>query len=110
MSESPSTTADLRRRTKATRLSDLRIVIGGLFLLYGVILMVASVFTTTADLHKAQGVDINLWTGLGMFVTGALFSLWAALRPISEQEVVAAMDDAYPEQEAAAEEGARARP
>jgi hypothetical protein len=31
---------------------------------------------------KADGININLWTGIGMLVFAALFVLWARLRPI----------------------------
>lgn len=47
-------------------------VIGGLFLLYGVILIVAGVL----------GDVVNLWTGLPMAVFGAAFVAWARIRPI----------------------------
>lgn len=42
-------------------------VIGGLFLVYGVILVVAG----------ALGSAINLWTGLAMAVFGGAFVAWA---------------------------------
>ncbi|MER6508248.1 hypothetical protein AB0C33_49915 [Nonomuraea sp. NPDC048881] len=53
-------------------MSDIRMVIGGLFLLYGVILVVAGLL----------GDAVNLWTGLPMAVFGAAFVLWARLRPL----------------------------
>ncbi|WP_433441365.1 hypothetical protein [Nonomuraea sp. CA-141351] len=51
-------------------MSDIRMVIGGLFLLYGVILVVAGAF----------GSAVNLWTGLVMAVFGGTFLAWARLR------------------------------
>ncbi|NRQ39092.1 hypothetical protein HII36_45810 [Nonomuraea sp. NN258] len=51
-------------------MSDIRVVIGGLFALYGVILIVAGLL----------GEAVNLWTGLAMAVFGGAFLLWARLR------------------------------
>ncbi|MET9108426.1 hypothetical protein [Streptomyces zhihengii] len=65
----------------AARLFDIRRIIGGLFTLYGVIVTTAGVFASDADLEKAEGVNINLWTGLGMLALGLFFLAWFALRP-----------------------------
>jgi xanthine/uracil/vitamin C permease (AzgA family) len=32
--------------------------------------------------HKAAGINVNLWTGLGMLVVGALMIAWALARPV----------------------------
>ncbi len=64
---------------------DLRRIIGGLFLLYGAILVVVGLGDTQAEIDKAAGVHINLWAGLGMLVMGGLFILWALTRPLSKQ-------------------------
>ena len=53
-------------------MSDIRMVIGGLFLLYGVILLVAGVL----------GEAVNLWTGLAMAVFGGAFVIWARVKRI----------------------------
>ena len=64
------------------RLFDLRLIIAFLFGLYGVVLVVIGVgFTSDADLRKAEGVNINLWTGIAMVVLSAVFAAWAMLRP-----------------------------
>jgi len=68
--------------SKASSLFDLRLLIGGLFLLYGVILTVASFFAGDQELAKADGININLWLGLGMLVLGLLFLAWHRLRPL----------------------------
>ena len=68
--------------TTASRLFDLRTIIGALFVLYGVILFVAGLFDSSAEIDKANGIRINLWLGLAMFVLGALFLLWVRLRPL----------------------------
>ncbi|NYI04233.1 hypothetical protein [Allostreptomyces psammosilenae] len=66
---------------RAARLFDIRRLIGGLFVLYGVIVTVAGLFASPADIDKAQGININLWAGLGMLALGLLFLLWFALNP-----------------------------
>jgi hypothetical protein len=74
-------TDDTESRSAAARLFDVRRVIGGLFVLYGLIVTLVGLFDSDADLAKAQGVRINLWTGLGMLTLGALFLLWQWWRP-----------------------------
>jgi hypothetical protein len=67
----------------ASQLFDLRTVIAVLFGVYGLILTVMGLFFTgDAELAKAGGIDINLWSGLGMIVAAALFVLWVRLRPL----------------------------
>ncbi|GAA2908814.1 hypothetical protein GCM10020221_01120 [Streptomyces thioluteus] len=70
-------------RTGPPRLFDIRLVIGGLFTVYGVVVTVAGITASDEDLAKAQGININLWTGLGMLVLGVLFLVWLRLRPAS---------------------------
>lgn len=74
---------DLERRSgTASKLFDIRAVIGGLFVFYGVLIGLIGAFASEADIQKAQGVNINLWTGSSMFVVGAAFFLWLVLRPL----------------------------
>ena len=64
-------------------LFDLRLVIAVLFAVYGVVLLVVGLgFTEEADLAKADGLNINLWTGVGMVVLAAVFAAWATWRPV----------------------------
>ncbi|BCJ55538.1 hypothetical protein Asp14428_70130 [Actinoplanes sp. NBRC 14428] len=72
---------DLEKRSAAARLFDVRRVIGGLFVVYGVIVTLLGLFDSGTDLEKAQGVRINLWMGLSMLVLGGLFLLWQWWRP-----------------------------
>ncbi|MCQ4080545.1 hypothetical protein NGB36_08000 [Streptomyces sp. RB6PN25] len=65
----------------AARLFDIRRIIGGLFVVYGVIVTVAGITASSADIKKAQGININLWTGIGMLALGLLFLLWLRLSP-----------------------------
>jgi hypothetical protein len=71
-------TGEVRR---AARLFDVRRVIGGLFVVYGLIVTLIGVFDTQSEIDKAQGVRINLWMGLAMLVFGLLMLLWLRLNP-----------------------------
>jgi len=74
-------TEEERRRSAAARLFDVRRVIGGLFVVYGLIVGVVGLLDGSAALEKAQGVRINLWAGLGMLLLGLLFLVWQWLAP-----------------------------
>lgn len=63
-------------------LFDIRVIIGALIGIYGVILVIASLFTSDSQMAKANGLNINLYAGLGMLLAGIGFALWARLRPI----------------------------
>ena len=75
-------TEELEKRSAAARLFDVRRVIGGLFVVYGVIVTLLGIFDSGSDIDKAQGVRINLWMGLGMLGLGLLFLLWLWWRPV----------------------------
>lgn len=69
-------------RSAAATLFDLRTVIAVLFGTFGVILViVAFTDTTQAQLDKAGGIRINLWTGLAMLAAAGLFVAWVRLKP-----------------------------
>jgi hypothetical protein len=67
---------------RAANRFDIRRIIGGLFLLYGVVLTVVGIVGSTHVKHYADGININLWTGLGMLVFGGLMVFWALARPV----------------------------
>ena len=73
------------KELRAANAFDLRRIIGGLFLVYGVILVIVGLGDSQAEIDKAAGVHINLWAGIGMLVLGGLFVLWGVLRPLSEE-------------------------
>lgn len=70
----------------ASKLFDLRVMTGGLFAVYGVLLTIYGFFTSEAELAKAAGINMNLWLGLGMLVLGALFLIWARVSPMQPPE------------------------
>jgi hypothetical protein len=78
---------DDEKVSAAARLFDVRRVIGGLFVVYGVIVTVIGLFDDKTEIAKGQGVRINLWMGLAMLVLGGLFLLWLRLSPPAAPEV-----------------------
>jgi drug/metabolite transporter (DMT)-like permease len=64
---------------------DIRRIIGGVFILYGVILVVTGAFGSEEIKNKAAGINVDLWTGLGMLVVGALMIFWALSRPVAPE-------------------------
>jgi hypothetical protein len=74
-----------QREAQAANLFDLRRIIGGLFVLYGVVLTIVGLGDSDAEIDKAAGVHINLWAGLGMLALGLFFIAWALLRPLGKQ-------------------------
>ena len=73
--------AMLAESASAVRLFDVRRIIGGLFVIYGVVVGIMGLTDGKAAIDKAEGVNINLWTGIGMLVLGLLFLLWLFVRP-----------------------------
>jgi hypothetical protein len=84
---------ELERRSAAARLFDVRLVIGGLFIVYGVIVTLLGVFDSPAEIDKAEGVRINLWMGLVMLALGGLFLLWRWWRPLQISAPAPGSDD-----------------
>jgi hypothetical protein len=76
---------DAATAAKAANRFDIRRIIGGLFLVYGLILTVVGVVGSDAVKNKAAGINVNLWTGLGMLVVGALMVAWALMRPTAPE-------------------------
>ncbi|MBO1336529.1 hypothetical protein [Streptomyces sp. VRA16 Mangrove soil] len=82
MSDLQKEVSDLESKSAtAARLFDIRRIIGGLFVVYGVIVTIAGLTASDADLKKAENININLWTGLGMLILGLFFLVWLKLRP-----------------------------
>ena len=76
---------DAQRAEKAANLFDLRRIIGGLFVIYAVILVPLGLGESDASIEKSAGVNVNLYAGLGMLAVGLLFIAWALLRPLSAE-------------------------
>ena len=83
--QTPSTGATDEEEMRAAQIAnrfDIRRIIGGLFVLYGVILAVVGLFGSDEVKNKAAGGNVNLWTGLAMLVVGGLMIFWALARPV----------------------------
>jgi hypothetical protein len=84
----PSTGATDEEEIRAARIAnrfDIRRIIGGLFVLYGVILIVTGIVGSDEVKNKAAGINVDLWTGLGMLVVGILMIFWALSRPVAPE-------------------------
>jgi hypothetical protein len=75
--------ADKRGRAHKAGAFDIRVFIGSLLGLYGVILVLTGLF-------NSHGRQINLLTGIGCILGSAFFVLWARLRPVVVPEDIEA--------------------
>jgi xanthine/uracil/vitamin C permease (AzgA family) len=73
------------RAERAANLFDLRRIIGGVFVVWGVLLTILGITESDAEIQKAAGININLWAGLGMLVVGIVFLVWAFTRPLGQE-------------------------
>jgi hypothetical protein len=73
------------REARAANLFDIRRIIGGLFLLYGVVLFVLGLGASDADVQRAHGINVNLWVGVSLLATAACFIAWALIRPLGRE-------------------------
>ncbi len=75
------TDVDEAAAARAANRFDIRRIIGGLFALYGVILIITGIVGSHTVKHKASGINIDLWTGIAMVLFAAFMIAWALLRP-----------------------------
>jgi H+/Cl- antiporter ClcA len=79
-------------RRVLVRLFDIRIIVGALLAIYGVLLTIAGFFPALLREHGAKattndkvdlyvGTAANWWVGLVMLAVAVLFFAWAFLRP-----------------------------
>jgi hypothetical protein len=72
-----------RRALRLAKLFDLRTFIGTLFLIFGVVVTIEGLTASQADIAKAAGVNLSLWTGPFMLAIGAIFIVWMLVKPPS---------------------------
>ena len=78
-----STNGPTQTKTRKAGAFDIRVFIGSLIGLYGLVIVLVGLFgMSDAQLAKSDGLNINLWAGIGMVVVAAGFFLWARLRPV----------------------------
>jgi hypothetical protein len=84
--QSEQAETDVQRAARAARLFDIRRLIGGLFLIYGVILTVLGLGESDASIAKSADINVNLYAGIGMLIMSASFIAWALWRPLGGDE------------------------
>ncbi|MCB0918244.1 MAG: hypothetical protein KDC39_06710 [Actinobacteria bacterium] len=73
--------SEQQRVTFNDRLLDLRFLIACLFTIFGVMVTITGLRATPEDIEKAAGVNISLWTGIGLLLLAGSFWLWVLLSP-----------------------------
>ena len=76
---------DEAEAARAANKFDIRRLIGALFILYSLILIALGIFGSHEIKNKAAGINVDLWTGLGMLLFGALMLFWALSRPVQPE-------------------------
>jgi len=85
MTDQPHTDLEETQAVRHANRFDIRRLIGGLFLLYGVILLVLGIVGSSQVKNKAAGVNINLWTGIALILFALFMIGWALLRPVEPE-------------------------
>ena len=85
MTDQPHTDLEEAQAVRHSNRFDIRRLIGGLFLLYGVILLVLGIVGSSQVKNKAAGVNINLWTGIALILFAVFMIGWALLRPVEPE-------------------------
>jgi xanthine/uracil/vitamin C permease (AzgA family) len=71
------------KKAGMSRLFDVRLVIGGVLTVYGVVLTITGLLDSKGAIAKAAGIRINLWTGIGLLVVGLFFLGWMKVLPLA---------------------------
>ena len=79
------TAEDEAKAARAANRFDIRRIIGGVFIVYSLILIALGLFGSQHVKTKAAGINIDLWTGLAMLAFGALMIFWALSRPTAPE-------------------------
>jgi hypothetical protein len=82
MAPTGATDEDEADAARAANRFDIRRLIGALFCLYALILIALGIFGSHETKTKAAGINVDLWTGIGMLIFGILMLVWAFSRPV----------------------------
>ena len=85
MAPTGATAEDEAEAARMANRFDIRRIIGAVFVLYALILVALGIFGSHAVKTKAAGININLWTGIGMLIFGGLMIFWALARPVEPE-------------------------
>jgi hypothetical protein len=77
---------------RAANLFDIRRIIAAVFALYGMVLLALGLFGAHHIKVKASGINVDLWTGIGMLVVAGLLLTWALLRPVAVEPELRSTD------------------
>jgi hypothetical protein len=83
--EIPISDEEEAEAVRKANLFDIRRLIGALFAVYGVILIVLGLVGSHTVKHKADGINIDLWSGIGILVFAAFMVAWGFLRPVAPE-------------------------
>jgi hypothetical protein len=64
---------------------DIRRIIGGVFLVYGLLLTIMGLVGSHHIKTKAAGINVDLWTGIGMLIFAVIMITWALTRPVQPE-------------------------
>jgi hypothetical protein len=95
---SPELTPAQRRAETMAKIFDLRMFIGSLFVVFGLIVVVRGLTAGQTAIDKAEGVNLALWSGLAMLVFGLCFVAWTLISPPAVYHGHEMAEDDLPEQ------------
>lgn len=85
MASTGATDEEEVQAARAANWFDVRRIIGGLFLVYGIVMTVTGLVGSQHVKTKAAGINIDLWTGIAMIVFAAAMIAWALWRPTAPE-------------------------
>ncbi|MEE1296412.1 MAG: hypothetical protein UHD09_06170 [Bifidobacterium sp.] len=91
--ESILTPEEKKEAVAGARRNDLRLLLGVLFTIYGVIVTCVGIFNPNDGMDKTGGIAINLWTGIIMLIVGVAFLIWNFARPIPEEDIIESAEE-----------------
>lgn len=77
---------------RSTHRSDLRRILGMIFVIYGIVVFIVGLADPAADVAKTSGLAINLWTGVAMFVVGLAFFIWDHFNPVPAEDIISSAE------------------
>jgi hypothetical protein len=92
MNDTTDTPDGATGRKKNAGAFDVRVIIGSLLGIYGLVLLLMGLFGDP-ETEKTGGVNANLWAGLALLAVGVFFLAWWRLRPIVVADTDTHTDD-----------------